>query len=75
MIVTTFDHTKGFAEDAQLTSNLVNAAVDHSVKHIVLISSWTVKMRYSWPIIHISYEFVANRHIIFHKILLTNGTF
>ena len=43
LIVTTFDPTKGFAEDAALTANLINSAVENKVKHNVLVSSWTVK--------------------------------
>jgi nucleoside-diphosphate-sugar epimerase len=42
MIVTVHDPSRGFKEDAELTMNMINSAVNAGVKFIVLISSWTV---------------------------------
>jgi uncharacterized protein YbjT (DUF2867 family) len=42
LIVTTFDSNRGFADDAFLTANLINSAVENGVKYIVLVGSWTV---------------------------------
>jgi len=43
LIVTTYDHTKGFSEDARLTANLINASFENKVKYNVLVSAWTSK--------------------------------
>jgi hypothetical protein len=43
LIVTTCDTSKGFAEDARLTSNLIHSAVENGVKYNVLVSAWTSK--------------------------------
>ena len=43
MIVTTFDLSKGVAEDMRLTANLINASFENNVKYNVLVSSWTSK--------------------------------
>jgi uncharacterized protein YbjT (DUF2867 family) len=42
LVVTTHDSTRGFDDDAQLTANLINSAVDNGVKYIVLVASFTV---------------------------------
>ena len=42
LIVTTHDPSKGFADDALLTANLINSAVENGVSYIVLVGSWTV---------------------------------
>ena len=43
LIVVVHDDKRGFAEDAQLTNNMILAAVDAGVKYIVLVTSWTHK--------------------------------
>lgn len=42
LIVTPLDYTKGFQDDAQLTANMINSAVEHGVKYIVCVGSFTV---------------------------------
>lgn len=43
LIVTVHDPKRGFEEDAMLTENLIQAAVENGVKYIVLVGSFTVK--------------------------------
>jgi len=42
VIVTPMDHSRGFADDAKLSNNMVQAAVNAGVKHIIYLGSWTV---------------------------------
>ncbi len=42
-IVTVYDHSKGFEDDAKLTQVLIDSAVDCGVEYIVLVASFTVK--------------------------------
>lgn len=42
LIVTPNDPTRGFADDAKLTCDMIKAAAESSVKYIVLVASWTV---------------------------------
>ena len=42
LIVTTHDDTRGFDKDAELTCNMINAAVQTGVKYIVFVGSFTV---------------------------------
>ncbi|EKX50763.1 hypothetical protein GUITHDRAFT_134884 [Guillardia theta CCMP2712] len=42
VIVTPHDAAVGFANDAEMCHNMVNAAVSCNVKHIVYVGSWTV---------------------------------
>ena len=43
VLVTPLDHARGFALDADLSMNMVRAAVDVGVKRIVHIGSWTTR--------------------------------
>ena len=43
LIITVHDYSRGFAEDAKLTNNMILAAVEAGVKYIVLVTSWTHK--------------------------------
>ena len=43
LIVTPHDPARGFAEDGQLTVNMINAAVANNVKYIVVVASFTVR--------------------------------
>ena len=51
LIVTPHDQTKGFSDDAQLTANMINKAVEAGVKYIVLVASFTVNYYEKMPII------------------------
>jgi len=51
MIITVHDPNRGYEEDANLTLNLINSAVDRGVKYIVLVSSFTVAFADKIPII------------------------
>ena len=42
LIVTPHDMKKGFSDDADLTSNMINTAVEQGVNYIVLVASFTV---------------------------------
>ena len=42
LIVTVHDPARGFQDDARLTENMINAAVEQGVKYIVLVASFTV---------------------------------
>lgn len=42
LIVTPLDHTRGFNDDADLTANMINSAVEHGVKYVVCVGSFTV---------------------------------
>ncbi|KAA0167895.1 hypothetical protein FNF31_00225 [Cafeteria roenbergensis] len=42
VIVTPHDAAAGMGRDADLTANMINAAVEAGVKHIVYVGSWTV---------------------------------
>jgi hypothetical protein len=42
LIVTPHDMSKGFSDDAKLTSNMINTAVEQGVNYIVLVASFTV---------------------------------
>lgn len=41
-IVTPYSHEHDIADDAALTANMINAAAECGVRHVVLCSSWTV---------------------------------
>ena len=43
LIITVHDYSRGFADDAKLTNNMILAAVEAGVKYIVLVTSWTHK--------------------------------
>jgi uncharacterized protein YbjT (DUF2867 family) len=51
LIVTPHDPTKGFSDDAALTANMINQAVEAGVKYIVLVASFTVNYYDKMPII------------------------
>lgn len=51
LIVTVHDPKRGFKEDAILTENMINAAVDNGVQYLVLVASWTVLESHKIPII------------------------
>jgi len=42
VIVTPLDYSRGMSDDAQLTINMVNAAYEAGVSHVVYVGSWTV---------------------------------
>ena len=42
LIVTPHDYARGFGEDAQLTVNMIEAAVEAGVEFVVVVGSWTV---------------------------------
>ncbi|CAF1117376.1 unnamed protein product [Brachionus calyciflorus] len=42
LIVTPHDHTRGFSDDAKLTKNMIDSAVESNVEYIVLVASFTV---------------------------------
>lgn len=42
-LVTPFDHAHGVADDAEMVSNMMYAAVEAGVKHIIFGASWTVR--------------------------------
>lgn len=43
-IVTPEDRSRGMADDAELTKNIIRAAVRADVQHVILGSSWTVRV-------------------------------
>ena len=43
--MTPHDPTAGMKDDANLTENMINQAVENGVKYIVLVGSWTVKAK------------------------------
>lgn len=43
ILVTPHDPSRGFADDAMLQKNMMDAAVSGGVKHIVSVGSWTVR--------------------------------
>ena len=45
LIVTPHAQTAGFSNDANLTETMINQAVAHGVKYIVLVGSWTVRAK------------------------------
>lgn len=51
MIVTVHDSSRGFEEDARLTRNLIDSAVECGVKYVVLVASFTVINCEKMPII------------------------
>ncbi|EDQ91916.1 uncharacterized protein MONBRDRAFT_23192 [Monosiga brevicollis MX1] len=42
VIVTPHDHARGMAQDAELSNNMIDAAVAAGVEHIIYVGSWTV---------------------------------
>ena len=42
LIVTPYDYSRGFNDDAALTANMINAAVDNGVQYIILVGSFSV---------------------------------
>jgi uncharacterized protein YbjT (DUF2867 family) len=45
LIVTPHDPAAGFSNDANLTETMINQAVENGVKYIVLVGSWTVRVK------------------------------
>ncbi|KAK3256093.1 hypothetical protein CYMTET_34746 [Cymbomonas tetramitiformis] len=43
VLVTPHDPARGLSDDADLTANMINAAAEAGVKHIIYVGSWTVK--------------------------------
>ena len=62
LIVTPHDSTRDFADDAKLTANMINQAVDCKVKYIVLVASWTVHHPDKMPII--ASRFLPSEHLL-----------
>lgn len=62
IIVTPHDPSRGMQDDARLTANMINCAVDSGVKHIVYIGSWTVKDRQR--ISHIASRFYPSEQLL-----------
>ncbi len=44
MIVTPLDYSRGWGNDADLTLNMINAAVECGVRYIIYVGSWTVNV-------------------------------
>jgi len=51
LIVTPLDYTAGTHNDGALTCNMINAAFECGVKHIVVVASWTVKDPVRLPVL------------------------
>lgn len=66
LVVTPHDPTKGFDNDANLTFNMINRAVENGVQYIVLVASFTVNYIEKMPII-------GNRFLPSEKLLAALG--